>query len=317
MSFYSSLSEYIQYLEAKNYAKNTLSAQRRIVLQFFRYLNERGLTDFREATPATVIHYRDYLKKGKGYSHNYIYLQMGVIKSFYRFLYERRLIKDKSLTEYSYLRPIKDLPKEIPAEEELSLLLDKDFNKRDKAILELYYGTGLRHSELIRLNRADIDFSQNLVFVHKGKGKKDRLVPVTDYALGLVSDYLRSRKDKSEALFLSSTGKRIDDNIVTRIFKKLNQQSPLGKNVTPHTLRHCFATHLLRGGAKIRQVQEILGHEDMGTTQRYTHLEITDLKQAIKRFHPTENELYSDEPIPLPGNQFFKRKPGCKRKKRK
>lgn len=317
MRFKQLLEEYSDLLSVRDLRKTTICSHLRIIKRFKTYLEGRGIKGFNEVGIKTMIEYLDFLKVSSKYSHGYIYLKISILKSFFRFLYEKKLIDSHLVAKYSYLRPKKELPKDLPEQKELFSLLDRGFNSLEKALLELYYGTGLRLSEAIRLNLKDLDFSNNLIFIKEGKGRKDRIVPVTDTVLACIKVYLKERgkvASGDEPLFLSRINKRITPTVVYRIFKKLKTKK--GKRLNPHTLRHCFATHMLENDASIRDISEILGHEDLSTTARYTKIETVSLKRIIKRFHPRENEIYSDEKIILPKDQFFSRKKGCKRKRR-
>jgi integrase/recombinase XerC len=165
---------------------------------------------------------------------------------------------------------------------------------RDRAMLELFYSSGMRVGELTGLNLGDIDFGQSLVKV-RGKGKKERIVPVGEQALRSVQEYLAGRNEflqkqqGSEAdppLFLSRSGRRITPRSVARIVDRYVLQSGISKKVSPHTLRHSFATHLLDAGADLRAIQELLGHENLSTTQKYTSVSVAKLMEIYDKAHP-------------------------------
>ncbi len=162
---------------------------------------------------------------------------------------------------------------------------------RDRAILILLYATGMRASELTGLEVSDVNFNLGVVRV-LGKGSKERIIPVADQGLSAVRDYLRQyrpvllRDDQSRTLFLSRTGRHLNREDVFRIVRKYVRRAALRGHVSPHTLRHCFATQLLSNGADLRSVQEMLGHADISTTQVYTHVDAARLKAIHKKFHP-------------------------------
>ncbi len=322
MRFHELLLQYQDLLIVRNCVSKTISSNVRILLRFWRYVQGKNIKNMNLIALNDMTAYVDYLKVK--YSHSYVYLQMNVIRDFFRFLYSHQYIDSNELSDYVYIRPKKELPKNLPVQEDIDQLLQQSLPLLDRAVIELYYATGMRLSELINLNIADVDFKNNLIFIREGKGKKDRIVPLTDHCLRLIEDYVnmarKKYQSKNEALFLSNTGNRITETVVRRIFKQIQNQDPDTKNmkkITPHILRHSFATHMLQNGAAVRDIQEILGHEDLGTTQRYTKVDISDLKKVIKRFHPRENEIYTDEEIILPKDRFFNRKPGCKRHRKK
>lgn len=218
------------------------------------------------------------------------------LRCFFRFLNEKNLLKG---FPYQALRSPK-IKQRIPSfleEAEVKKLLDemqgKGFSfQRDKAIVELLYATGIRIAELIHLNVGDVDFDAELARV-TGKGNKERLVPVGDYALRALKEYLRGRAAKlsnldsdAKALFINKYGKRITDRAVRERLGMYIEKVGIEKHVTPHTLRHCFATHLINRGADLRSVQELLGHERLATTQIYTHIAPVYLKEVYTRSHP-------------------------------
>jgi integrase/recombinase XerC len=159
---------------------------------------------------------------------------------------------------------------------------------RDKAILELLYSSGLRVSELTSLDISDLDIKESLLRV-KGKGRKERIIPIGSKALEAIKNYLPERaslKKRSQALFLNYRGGRLTPRSIRRILLKYSKMINLKGYLSPHTLRHTFATHLLHGGADLRSIQELLGHSSLSTTQKYTHVDITHLAEVYDRAHP-------------------------------
>jgi site-specific recombinase XerD len=167
----------------------------------------------------------------------------------------------------------------------------KHFALRDKALFELMYSSGLRRSEVTALKIRDIDFFNGLVKVF-GKGRKERLIPVTQTALQALKDYLATRKNPQaeEALFLNKNGKPLSGDGLAYIFKNTAIASHLARRVTPHSLRHSFATHLLGNGCDLRSLQEMLGHKSLSTTQVYTHVSLDQLKSVYNQAHPKSKE---------------------------
>jgi len=162
---------------------------------------------------------------------------------------------------------------------------------RDRAILELLYGTGMRRAELGKLHLSDIDLEQGTILIRQGKGRKDRMVPVGHNAREALVDYLElSRKNllraKTDSLFVGNGGRALTANYITERVKTLGKRA--GVKLTPHVMRHSCATHLLQGRADIRQIQRLLGHKSLITTERYTRVEISDLRKVIERCHPRE-----------------------------
>jgi site-specific recombinase XerD len=188
------------------------------------------------------------------------------------------------------------LDKHLPqfmTEDETAKLIESAFAKddlderglRDRAILETFYSTGMRISELVGLDQEHIDFIGGIVKVF-GKGKKERVVPIGEAALTAIRKYLDRRKKQSEVIFLNKNGKRITTRGVRDIVEKYIKRAGIKQGISPHTLRHSFATHLLNRGADLRTVQELLGHANLSTTQIYTHLTTERLKTVYDKAHP-------------------------------
>ena len=235
------------------------------------------------------------------------------IRAFYRFCYAEELIDTDVAALIDLPRQMQRLPDTLDAQEVVELLdalgADDLVGRRDRALLELLYAAGLRVSEALSLDRGDLSTSGGFVRVI-GKGDKERLVPVGDIALGAVAAYLaeRDRLDRDrldgdtahagdaerardahragEPLFLSRRGRRLDRMAAWRIMRKAAVRAGIPGRVTPHTLRHSFATHLLEGGADLRVVQELLGHASITTTQLYTHITGERIRQVYARAHP-------------------------------
>jgi len=166
----------------------------------------------------------------------------------------------------------------------------KKYGKRDRSILELLYSSGLRVSELVGLDLEHLDLVEGLVRV-LGKGSKERIVPVGSYAIRALEEYLQERRkvtlvSDERAFFLNKNGKRLNVRSVQRLVTTVISDIGLSKNVTPHTLRHSFATHMLGSGADLRSIQELLGHESLSTTQKYTHVGVEELSKVYDRAHP-------------------------------
>lgn len=186
----------------------------------------------------------------------------------------------------------------ILTEDEILKLLDieltDNFSYRNKAMLELMYATGLRVSELINLKMQDIDFSQDIIRTF-GKGSKERVIPIGDYAKEYLEKYIYEyrgsmlKKENTEYLFLNNHGKQMTRQGFFKIIKKIAKEKGINKELSPHTLRHSFASHLLKYGADLRTIQELLGHSDISTTQIYTHITNEELKKNYEDFHPHGN----------------------------
>ena len=237
--------------------------------------------------------------KAKNYSKRTIARKLACLRSFFRFLYREGHVKSNSMLSISTPKLDKKLPVFLD-ENEVSKLLDSPDEKeasglRDKAMLETIYSSGLRISELVGLNTDNIDFIGGVLKIF-GKGKKERLVPIGDRALRCIRRYLERRGEASaeggsacggkRAVFLNKSGTRITGISVRRIMEKCIHIASLRQDISPHTLRHSFATHLLNRGADLRSVQELLGHMNLSTTQIYTHVTSERLKSVYDKAHP-------------------------------
>jgi integrase/recombinase XerC len=242
---------------------------------------------------------REYLGKlYHCYKRTTIARKLSTIRSFFHFLEQKGLIKGNPAADISTPKQGKYIPSHLPVDEMFRLLDGPDKEKplglRDLAILEALYSSGIRVSELSGLNESSMDFGQRLVRV-VGKGNKERIVPIGKKALRVIEVYMEatdSLRKKSARdfvdmpLFLNYRGGRLTTRSIERIVKKYANRCGLMTEVTPHSLRHTFATHLLDGGADLRSVQELLGHVSLSTTQKYTHVSLDRLMKVYDKAHP-------------------------------
>ena len=220
--------------------------------------------------------------------------KLSCLRSFFQYFVKReRLTQNPAKAIHSPKIP-KKLPKYLNVDEVQALLTahftKKPLDKRNRAMLELLYSSGLRVSELVSLNFSHLDLNERVVHV-LGKGNKERIVPVGKYAVEALEDYLeeksvQSKAKDSQALFLNKNGTRMTTRSVQRLLTEIIEKIGLNKNVTPHSLRHSFATHMLGAGADLRSIQELLGHESLSTTQKYTHVGIDQLAKVYDKAHP-------------------------------
>ena len=277
-----SIEAFLSYLGSeKGLSKNTLQAYRRDVESFIRYLQGRA---------ATEDDFLGFLRlvKDKGLASSSICRFLVSLKVFFRFLKkEGWLLKDPTIHLDS--PKLWQLIPEVLTVQEVTRLLAQPhpeslIGARDKAILEVLYASGLRVSELCGLNIQDVGDEAIRV---RGKGSKERIVPIALSALKSIDYYIgKFREDQQEALFLGVKGKRIDRITVWLRVKLYGKKAGILKEISPHTLRHSFATHLLENGADLRVIQELLGHSHIGTTDRYTHISHKHLHEAFEKFHP-------------------------------
>ncbi|MFC2061343.1 site-specific tyrosine recombinase XerD [Elusimicrobiota bacterium] len=277
------LDNFINYLYVeKGHSQNTLEAYKRDLSGFLEYLKQKGLQ------PAKVLkkHIMDYLiMRRRSLSANSIARLIAAVKSFYNFLILDDMIKESPADDIETPKVTLKLPTVLTADE-MEKLIESADNIRDRTMLELLYATGMRVSELINLKLEDIDLEEGWVRIF-GKGDKERSVPVGKNILDIIKEYLKERKlIPSSFLFSKSSDKPITRERVWRIIKIYAVKAGIKKDVTPHTLRHTFATHLLENGADLRIIQELLGHANIDTTQIYTHVNRRNLKEMHKKFHP-------------------------------
>ncbi len=228
--------------------------------------------------------------RSKSYAKRTIARKLASLRSFFKFLYREGYIKSNPVTAISSPRLDKKLPKFLDVNKVVQLILKPDTNTnaglRDRAILETLYSTGIRVSELVGLDSGDIDYISGVIKVF-GKGSKERMVPIGDEALNAIRRY-NKKKDKKDkdAVFLNNRAGRLTDRSVRRILDKYVRQCAIEEKISPHSLRHSFATHLLDRGADLRSVQELLGHMNLSTTQIYTHVTMDRLKSVYDKSHP-------------------------------
>ncbi len=243
----------------------------------------------------------------KGYSKSTVARKLATLRSFYKFLVKRNRIDSNPVTVIRTPKQEKKLPRFLEYEEVKRLLeappMDNWLGARDRAILETLYSTGIRVSELVALNMDDIDFLGEVIHI-RGKGKKERITPISSSVLQIIQHYMEFRNKRaqnnsnfdSKVLFVNKHGRRLSTRSVRRKMDKYLRMAGLDPAISPHTLRHSFATHMLTNGADLRSVQELLGHQSLSTTQIYTHLNTTRLKEVYEKAHPRDNQADSSEP---------------------
>ena len=220
---------------------------------------------------------------------------ISAIKSFFNYLIFEGYIKDSPISNIESPKQEKKLPKVLTEKEIKKLInsidLNHDFGQRNKTIIEILYGTGIRVSELINLKLSNIFFKENIIKVI-GKGNKERLVPLGEIASNEMKIYINNRdrlkidSKSSDILFLNRYGRGLTRSMIFKIISDASKRIGLDKKISPHTLRHSFATHLIKNGADLRTIQLILGHESITTTEIYTHLDTLHLEEVLKKYHP-------------------------------
>ena len=287
--------QFINYLAVdRGLAKNTLESYGRDLRQFQTYLQNGEFEDIKDSSRTTIVDYLNSLKS-QGKAVSTISRNIAALKSFYQYLVKENYLEHDPAEKLETPKLEKKLPKILSIAEVEELLKQPNVRLsvglRDKAMLELLYATGIRVSEIIALNISDVNLDMGYVKCY-GKGSKERIVPLGSIAVKSVHEYVNKGRSKivrtyeEPALFLNHHGNRLTRQGFWKIIKKYASQANIVKEITPHTLRHSFATHLLENGADLRSVQEMLGHADISTTQIYTQVTKNPLKEVYDKTHP-------------------------------
>lgn len=296
------IEDFLVYLEGeRNLSRHTLRAYRNDLGQFAKAvdLSDLAVVGFKDM--------REYLHRlqKENYSRTTLARKMAAIRSFFRYLYRERVVQNNPAQGLSTPKLEKRLPKFLDWAQLEKLLLAPGSataqGLRDRAILEVLYSTGVRVSELVSLNLNHLHPEENEITVF-GKGAKERIVLLGEHARQALSAYLEksrphlSREGSSEALFINRDGTRLTERSIHRLIQRHAKKAGINRKVSPHTLRHSFATHMLEGGADLRVVQELLGHTSLSTTQIYTHVSQDRLKSIHQKAHPRSTFLsaYAD-----------------------
>jgi len=276
-------------------AGNTVEAYKRDLCRFCATVESIGRS-FAEIDMSVVQRHLVTLQH-EGLAVASVARHLAAIKMWLRFLFAERELRRDVASLIESPKKWRNLPDSLRSDEVEALLAAPDpsqeYYLRDRAILEVFYATGVRVSELCSLRMDSVNVKVGYVRV-MGKGRKERIVPIGRCALTAIENYLDQLRPQlaahrdDGALFLSRTGRALDRSSVWRMVRKYAQVAGLSKSSSPHTLRHCFATHLLQGGADLRVVQELLGHVDVSTTQIYTHVDESRLRSVHRRYHPRQ-----------------------------
>ncbi len=286
-SYYSE--KFLNYLGIeKNYSIHTLNNYKLDLAEFGRFLETLGNKDIKDIDYFFLRKFLSALS-AKRLNKRTLSRKISTLKSFFKFILREGIIKSNPAATLIYPRLDKPLPQFL-TEKEVQKFLELPVDNsvlalRNKALLEFLYSTGARVSEMVALKIDDLDLIGGFVKV-KGKGRKERLLPLGDPAVNSLKGYLDQRQDKSRALFVNQRGTALSDRGVRDIIYRRIKQAAFTLKVSPHTFRHSFATHLLNRGADLRSVQELLGHSSIATTQVYTHLTIDSLKRVYQKAHP-------------------------------
>lgn len=290
------LEDYLHFLRVeRQLAQNTLSSYRRDLEEYINFLKQQGFETVEGVERPVIIEHLQSLKNA-GKSPRTISRHISSIRSFHQFLLRDRVTTQDPTVHLELPKLEQKLP-QILSVQEIDLLISapstaKPQGIRDTALLELLYGTGMRVSECIGLNLEDIHLTMGFVRIF-GKGGKERIVPLGSSALKACAQYIEQARPKllgkspdTDALFINMRGKRLTRQGCWKLLKGHALQAGITKALTPHILRHSFATHLIENGADLRAVQEMLGHADISTTQIYTHVSRSKLKDVYVQYHP-------------------------------
>ncbi len=282
--------KFLTHLRALNYSRNTIKGYNLSLHQFTAYLRSKGSPPVQNVDPTTIRSYLTSLK-GKQYKNTTTAQKIAAIRAFYHYLYKTKQINCDPARNIRSPKKGKPLPQFL-TQQEITRLLDSVPgnnipNCRNKAILETLYSTGIRVSELVGLDIEDVFSIPELVKVRHGKGNVDRMQPIGEPALEAIKVYLARAGHKTGPLFRNKQGHRISVMLVQRVVRHYIKAAGIsGRHITPHSLRHSFATHLLEAGASLRAIQMLLGHSSLVSTQIYTHVTVKHMKEVYDRAHP-------------------------------
>ena len=281
---------FLLHLQNKNFSPMTIKSYRADLEEFLSFCAQRNIREVSQFSSTNIRSFLAALQTQQNPSRNTMLRKIASLRSFAAYLLEQGELLRNPFKLLPAPKRQKILPKFLTVPETEQLLDTAAHTKmapRDRALFELMYSSGLRRSEVVGLKISDVDFFNGIVKVF-GKGSKERLVPVTDEALAAIKDYLACRKNPQpqEALFLNRNGKPLTGDGLAYIFKNTAIAAHLARKVTPHSLRHSFATHLLNNGCDLRSLQEMLGHKSLAATQVYTHVSVEKLKSVYEHAHP-------------------------------
>ena len=287
------IKNFLEFIKSdKKLSKNTLESYQRDILQYQEYLGEKKI-DYKEVNNENVLGYLDYLK-GLDKKASTISRHLASIRLFYQYLLKNKIVKEDPTKGIQSPKIEKKAPS-ILSSQEVSLLLEQPNGEglksiRDKAMLEVAYATGMRVTEIISLNVSDIDIESSLVTCKNEN--KQRIIPLGKLSLSALKEYMTIARpnmikdDNETALFVNVNGKRLTRQGFWKIIKFYKEQAHITKDITPHVLRHSFATHLLQNGADLKSIQTMLGHSDISSTQVYMQFQDDSLKNIYNKAHP-------------------------------
>lgn len=293
------LEQFLDYIDlSRTGSEATRDAYQRDIKRFIDFLNEKEIESFEDVNKRIMFEYIHLLRSGEiteGKISNTSYNRnLSALRSFYKYLNRNCDVKNNPVRAFKNPKTEKKLPEFLTYDEMDQCIQVWDENDpvelRNKAILSIMYACGLRVDEVVHLETANIVFEENYLIVF-GKGSKERLIPFYDEAREILRKYYRQsrvlfEKEENEYCFINQKGKMMTTRTIQNICQQTAIKAGLNKNLHPHMIRHSFATHLIDNGADLRIVQELLGHENLSTTQIYTHVSVDHLKEVVKKAHP-------------------------------
>jgi integrase/recombinase XerD len=305
---------YFESLKSRNYAEGTIEGRIDALKMFLSWAAERDLKLAGQITRPILETYQRWLWRylrpnGQSLSWTTQRAKLGTVKDWFRWLTRQNVILHNPASELEMPRMEKQLPKEVLSQTEVERLLaipdlSDPLGIRDRALLELFYSTGMRRSELCRLELSDFNTERRTIHIRKGKGNKDRMVPVGQRAIQWLARYLRevrprlSLDTRTQALFITAYGEDFNPDVLSRMVSEWMEKANLSKRGSCHMLRHTCATHMLENGADIRYIQQLLGHSKLDTTAIYTEVSIRALQEVHARCHPSRREPAPKTPPP-------------------
>lgn len=292
------IDDFIKYINTiKNYSDLTVKSYHEDLSGFLVFLNKEGINNFKEVDYKLLRNYLMDLNDNE-YAKKTIARKTSSLRAFFKYLLKEGVINSNPTTLLSNPKLDKKLPTFLSnseIEELLNIPDDKLYGSRDRLILELLYSTGIRVSELVDIKIIDINFYENTIRI-LGKGSKERIVIFGNVCLNKLNEYIKSSRQEllkgktSEYLLLNKMGNKLTDRGIRDIVERIIKKTSIKKNVSPHTIRHTFATHMLNEGADLKVVQELLGHSNLSTTQIYTHVSNERLRKVYLETHPRAKE---------------------------
>ena len=307
--------KYLEWMGIRNYSEKSAESRELYINYFIKWCEERGLTQPCEITTQIIERYQRYLyhyrkENGEPLSFQSQYSRLGALRAYFKYLSKQNYILYNPAADIELPKLEKRLPKHILTIAEMDIILDvpdltKPMGIRDRAIIEVFYSTGIRRMELINLRLYDLDRERGTLMVRLGKGKKDRMVPIGQRAIDWCDKYLMETRPQlytgadSETLFLTHLGEAFTPARMSQLARNIIKKANVGKSGSCHLFRHTMATVMLENGADIRYIQEMLGHAKIDTTQIYTQVSIKRLKEVHDLTHPAKSEKPEDDPDPI------------------